>query len=113
VDRSAQLVTDILGVSGPAILRALADGETDPERLAEMARRRLRGKIPMLREALRAASTLERFCPTTKHDSGRGDCEDGGGLNLEKGKGLTPMERLRTVSPPGPSHVELNAARIP
>ena len=33
------------------------------------------------------------------------------GLDLEKGKGLTPMERL-FVSPSRPSHVEFNAVRI-
>jgi hypothetical protein len=37
--------------------------------------------------AVKADSALERFCPTTKRGSGRGDCEAGGGLDLEKGKG--------------------------
>ena len=48
----ASVVTDIMGVSGRDILEALARGETDPEVLAQLARRQLRGKIPELREAL-------------------------------------------------------------
>jgi hypothetical protein len=47
------VATDVLGKSGRAILNALADGETDPEKLAELALGRLREKIPRLREALR------------------------------------------------------------
>ena len=43
---------DILGVSGRAMLDALCEGTTDPEVLAELARGRLRAKLPALREAL-------------------------------------------------------------
>ena len=39
-----QVGTDVLGVSGRLILRALADGETDAAKLAEFARGRLRRK---------------------------------------------------------------------
>ncbi len=46
------VATDILGVSGRAMLEALVEGTTDPEMLAELARGRLRTKIPALREAL-------------------------------------------------------------
>lgn len=46
------VVSDLLGVSGRAIVQALVDGKTDPEELADMAQRRLRGKIPELRAAL-------------------------------------------------------------
>lgn len=51
------VATDILGMSGRAMLRALADGETDPVRLADLAQRKLRAKIPALREALTGAMT--------------------------------------------------------
>lgn len=51
------VATDILGVSGRAMLRALVEGETDPVRLADLARRRLRAKIPALQEALSGAIT--------------------------------------------------------
>ena len=46
------VATDILGVSGRAMLDALVAGTTDPEILADLARGKLRTKIPALREAL-------------------------------------------------------------
>src|SRR6266545_4345752 len=48
----ANVASDILGVSGRAMLQALVAGTTDPEVLAELARGRLRAKLPALREAL-------------------------------------------------------------
>lgn len=46
------VVTDVMGVSGRAMLAALVDGTTDPVVLAELARGRLRQKLPELRRAL-------------------------------------------------------------
>ncbi len=46
------VASDLLGVSGRAMLRALVDGERDPARLAELAKGRLRAKLPVLVEAL-------------------------------------------------------------
>src|SRR3954463_5922673 len=46
------VATDILGASGRAMLDALVAGTTDPEVLADLARGRLRAKLPALREAL-------------------------------------------------------------
>lgn len=46
------VASDILGASGRAMLDALVAGTTDPELLAELAKGRLRAKIPALREAL-------------------------------------------------------------
>jgi len=46
------VASDILGVSGRAMLDALVRGTTDPAVLAELARGRLRAKLPALREAL-------------------------------------------------------------
>jgi transposase len=48
----ASVATNILGVSGRAMLEALVHGTTDPEILADLARGRLRKKLPALREAL-------------------------------------------------------------
>jgi transposase len=48
----AAVATDVLGVSGRAMLDALLGGEQDPEALADLARGRLRAKLPELREAL-------------------------------------------------------------
>jgi transposase len=47
------VAADILGVSGRAILKALVAGERDPLVLTELARGRLRAKLPQLRQALR------------------------------------------------------------
>jgi transposase len=44
--------SDILGVSGGAMLDALCAGTTDPQVLADLARGKLRKKIPALRAAL-------------------------------------------------------------
>ncbi len=46
------VATDILGASGRAMLDALVSGTTDPDVLAELAKGRLRKKIPALKEAL-------------------------------------------------------------
>ena len=46
------VATDILGKSGRAMLDALISGTTDPALLADLARGRMRVKIPALREAL-------------------------------------------------------------
>lgn len=48
----ASVASNVLGVSGTAMLRALANGETNPEHLADMAKMQLRKKIPALRLAL-------------------------------------------------------------
>jgi len=51
------VASDILGKSGRAMLEALQQGETDVERMANMARGQLRGKIPQLRLALEGKVT--------------------------------------------------------
>src|SRR4029450_10665819 len=47
------VASDVLGVSGRALLKALVAGERDPKTLAELARGKLRKKLPQLRQALR------------------------------------------------------------
>jgi transposase len=46
------VASDIMGVSGRAMLEALISGDRDPARMADLARRRMRSKIPQLTEAL-------------------------------------------------------------
>ena len=46
------VATDVMGVSGRAMLDALLAGTTDPEVLANLARGKLRKKLPALRQAL-------------------------------------------------------------
>ncbi len=48
----ASVASDILGVSGRAMLDALAQGTTDADVLADLARGKLRRKLPALRQAL-------------------------------------------------------------
>jgi len=50
--RLDSVASDILGVSGRAMLKALVAGERDEAVLAELAKGKLRTKIPQLREAL-------------------------------------------------------------
>src|SRR4029453_14013424 len=48
----AGVATDVLGVSGRAMLTALVQATTDPDLLADLARGTLRRKLPALRQAL-------------------------------------------------------------
>ena len=48
----SSVASDISGVSGRLMLEALIAGQRDPGQLAELAKRRLRSKIPELTEAL-------------------------------------------------------------
>jgi transposase len=48
----ASVATDVMGVSGRAMVEALVAGTTDPHVLAELARGQLRKKLPALQRAL-------------------------------------------------------------
>jgi len=54
----SSVMSDVMGVSGREMLRAMVRGETDPAALAQLARKRLRGKIPVLQQA--ATGTLNQ-----------------------------------------------------
>jgi transposase len=51
----SDVATDIMGVSGRAMLRAMIGGEQSPQALAEMARGRLKSKRSSLEKALRSS----------------------------------------------------------
>lgn len=53
----ASVATDVLGASGRGMLAAITEGVDDPEKLADLAKRRLRAKIPELRSALHGRIT--------------------------------------------------------
>jgi transposase len=53
------VASDVLGVSGRDMLAALLAGEQDPDVLAELARGRLRAKLPALRLALEGRVTAQ------------------------------------------------------
>jgi transposase len=48
----ASVASDVMGVSGRAMVEALIGGATDPQALADLARGKLRQKLPLLRRAL-------------------------------------------------------------
>ena len=52
-----RVLTDIMGMSGRAILAAIVGGETDPDRLAALTRGRLKASRAELREALHGRVT--------------------------------------------------------
>jgi transposase len=54
----SSVATDIMGVSGRAMIDWLVKGCTDPQALADLARGRLKAKLPALRQALQG-----RFSP--------------------------------------------------
>jgi transposase len=47
------VATDILGVSGRLMLRQLIDGETNPETIAQLAKKQLRKKMDLLQRSLK------------------------------------------------------------
>ena len=49
------VMSDVMGVSGREMLRAIIEGKTDAGELAKLARGRLRGKIPLLQQAARGS----------------------------------------------------------
>jgi transposase len=51
------VASDVLGKSGRDILRKIVAGETDPQKMADLARGALRGKIPALQMALHGGVT--------------------------------------------------------
>ena len=53
----ASVATDVMGTSGQDMLEALIAGETDTAKIADLARKRLRGKIPQLQLALEGRLT--------------------------------------------------------
>jgi len=63
----SSVASDITGVSGRAMLAALIAGQRDPAVLAELARRRLRSKIPELTEALTGRFTDHHAFLTQLH----------------------------------------------
>jgi transposase len=61
------VASDILGVSGRAMLEARIAGDRDPARRADLARRRMRSKIPALTEALAGRFTSHHAFPARVH----------------------------------------------
>jgi transposase len=85
------VASDVLGASGRDMLRALIDGKMTPAQMAELARMRLKSKIPQLTQALTGNVTdHHRFMLRTTLDQVE---------YLEKQIGLID-ERIETVMSP-------------
>jgi len=63
----SSVASDIMGVSSRLMLQALIDGQDDPAVLADLAKRRLRSKIPALTEALTGRFTDHHAFLTRVH----------------------------------------------
>lgn len=102
------VITDMLGVTGRAVLKALIHGETNPERLADLARGTLRTKRSRLVEALQGWVTPHHRMLLKLHldliEAIEKAVDD---LDKEIGDALAPFrnaaERVNTV--PGISHL--------
>lgn len=79
----SSVAADISGVSGRAMLDALIAGQRDPAQLADLAKRRMRSKIPELTEGLTGRFSYHHAFLAQLH--------------LD----LTAAPRRSTVSPPG------------
>src|ERR1700687_5664870 len=55
--RLDSVIADIIGLPGRSMIEALIGGETDPDRLAALAHRRIKAPAEVLREALRGRVT--------------------------------------------------------
>jgi transposase len=98
------VISDLLGVSGRAILRALIKGETRPERLAALAHPRLQVDRSTLIEALRGSLTTQQRKLLKLHlrlaDDIHKSIEE---IDHEIGKGVRPFRGLvaRLTEVPG------------
>jgi transposase len=113
----ASVASDPLGVSGRAMIRAMIAGQDDPGELAELARKRLRGKIPELRQALHGRVTdhhrflLRALMDQVGHLEGLIEQFD-----LRIAEQMAPFSqaaaRLRTIPGVGASAAEVIVAEI-
>jgi transposase len=98
----AAVATDILGVSGRAMLQALVSGTTDPEVLAELARGTLRKKLPALRHALAGRFRAHHAFMVSQHLSHLDYLDEAiGTLSAQIAEALAPfapeLARLDTI----------------
>ncbi len=89
------VASDIVGVSGTAMLRALANGESDLDRLVELAKTSLRNKREELRLALEGSfGSHQRFLLGKQLDQLEFIDRQIADLNLEVEQRLRPFEAL-------------------
>jgi len=113
----ASVVSDILGVSGRAMLKALAGGDLSTEDMAHLAKGRLKHKIPQLQDALHGLmASHQRFMLSTILDH----IENLDALIEAVGKEITErldphkevLERLETIPGVGRRIAQVIAAEV-
>jgi transposase len=113
----AAVASDVTGKSAREMLTALVSGETDPTVLAEMAKGRLREKIPLLEQALRCQFGAHQQFLVTRQLAHL-DYLDGviAELDAEVAKRVRPFEaavdRLQTINGVGRRIAEIVVAEI-
>ena len=103
----SSVATDIVGVSGRSMLEALIAGQRDPAVLADLAKRKLRKKIPALTEALRGGfNDHHAFMVRLYLDRIDAHEADLTRLDARIEEAITPFQAIREllVSIPGFSH---------
>ncbi len=113
----ASVLSDVLGVSGTRMLKALAAGETDPVRLAALADDRVRATPEVLREALQGLmGTHQRLM--LQHQLAHLESLDAmiAGLDAEVADRMAPfaqhLARLQTIPGIGRRTAEVILAEI-
>lgn len=94
----SSVASNILGVSGRAILEALVEGKQDAQAMAELARGALRGKIPLLYKALEGRFSAHHGIMVS-HMLGHIDYleETIGALSQEVDRQLQPFQRQHAL----------------
>lgn len=105
-------ISDLLGVSGRAILAALIAGETDPKKLAHLAHPRLRASRERLEEALQGRLTTQQRRLVGMHLNLIQTLEASiAELDAEIAKAVTPFQGIveRLYGVPGLSEINVPA----
>ena len=90
----ASVASDVLGVSGRAMLRALVEGKQTPAEMAELARGTMRRKRPALAEALAGGvNGHHRFMPAQLLEQVEGAERQIAAFDERIGQVMTPAER--------------------
>src|SRR5438552_1120211 len=94
----SDVASDVLGASGRAMLAALCEGNNDPAALAELARGKLRAKLPALKAALQGRFSTHHAL-LLSHLLSHVDYLDGSidSLSAEIEERLDPFERKREL----------------
>jgi transposase len=96
------VASDVLGVSGRTMLEALVAGETDPALLADLARGKLRAKLPELERALDGRIGPHQRFLIAEHLATIDDLDAGiARLGAEIAARLAPPPGLAAADPPG------------